>query len=177
MAPGISTDTLQGPLSNLHALSCGSSPHLHQLIRQIAANLDITPEPTEAYQNALEVVTAYPPVVRDVAATATARSVSQETIDKLAELRSEAITKILNFSVSTDTDFEVLVSYAKNWWEQVKTALEANFSKAEQLNFTRLGTVPNVVFPHTYNLHHAKILREFALQERRLLDIIARHTQ
>jgi hypothetical protein len=58
----------------------------------------------------------------------------------------------------------------------VKEILEKNFSRAEQLNFTRLGAVPNLTFGHEYNAAHAKILREYALQERRLLDIIARHT-
>jgi len=83
----------------------------------------------------------------------------------------------LNRSISTDAELKELSDYNKDWWRRVVAVLERNFSKAEQLNFTRLGTVPVIRFPHTFSEEHAKILREFALQERRLLDIIARHTR
>ncbi len=71
-------------------------------------------------------------------------------MDQLAELRSEGMHKILNYPVSTVADLYVLVAYTKDWWKQIKAVLESHFSKAEQLNFTRLETVPNVIFPHTY---------------------------
>ena len=97
-------------------------------------------------------------------------------VDELAELRSEAIHDILNRNVTTDDEVAALAEFVSEWWQRVMNVLEQNFSKAEQLNFSRLGSVPNVKFPHAYNAQHAKILREFALQERRMLDIIARHT-
>jgi hypothetical protein len=98
-------------------------------------------------------------------------------VDELAELRSEGVHEILNRSISTDAEMQALSDYNKQWWQRVAAVLQDNFSKAEQLNFTRLGTIPIAIFPHTFNEKHAKILREFALQERRLLDIIARHTR
>ena len=134
-------------------------------------------EPASSYQNELEIVQAYPPAIRAAPPELTVPQVPQDAVDQLVELRSEAVHKILNRTVSTDAELQALTSYTANWWDQVKAVLENNFSKAEELNFTRLGTVPNVVFPHTYNAAHAKILREFALQERRLLDIIGRHTR
>jgi len=104
-------------------------------------------------------------------------SVPQAAVDALAELRSEAVDEILNHPVTTDAELAVLASYTEQWWQRVETILEQNFSRAEQLNFTRLGAVPDFRFPHAYNAAHAKILREYAVQERRLLDIIARHTR
>jgi len=176
LAPGISPDTLQGPISNLNALSCASSANLHQLVNQIATTLEIKAEPAAGYQNELEVISAYPPLAHEKLTTTGGRSVPQAAVDKLAELRSEAISKILNRRVASETDVKELTADTNNWWESVRDVLETHFSKAEQLNFTRLGTVPEVIFPHIYDQRHAKILREFALQERRLLDIIARHT-
>jgi hypothetical protein len=176
LAPGISADILQGPISNINALSCSSPTNLHQLVNQIASTLDIKAEPPAGYQNELDVVSAYPPLAQGNARTTSGRSVPQTAVDRLAELRSEAISKILNRPVASETDLNQLCADTKNWWENVKAVLESHFSKAEQLNFTRLGAVPDIIFPHIYNQQHAKILREFALQERRLLDIIARHT-
>lgn len=175
LAPGISPDTLNGPISNVNALSCASSVHLHQLVSQIAKELNIAAEPPAAYQNDLEIVTTYPPIPRMT--TPAEQVVPQEAVDKLAELRSEAITKILNRRVTSDGELAALASDTNAWWETVKAVLENHFTKAEVLNFTRLGSVPDVIFPHIYSQQHAKILREFALQERRLLDIIARHTR
>jgi hypothetical protein len=176
LAPGISPDTLQGPISNLNALSCASSANLHQLVNQIATALLIKAEHAEGYQNELEVVSAFPLLASDKVRTTGGRPVAQAAVDKLAVLRSEAISKILNRRVASERDLIELSADTKQWWESVRAVLESNFSQAEQLNFTRLGTVPDVIFPHIYNQQHAKILREFALQERRLLDIIARHT-
>jgi hypothetical protein len=90
-------------------------------------------------------------------------SVPQSAVDALAELRSEAVHEILNRQATTDSEFTALASYTQDWWGTSKADfLEKNFSKAEQLNFTRLGAVPNVLFSHAYNAAHAKILREYA---------------
>lgn len=178
MAPGISPTILEAPISHFNALSCGSSADLHQLIQQIAEVLGVKADPPHGYQNKVELVTAFPPALPTAALPhASARTVPQEAVDELAELRSEGVHDILNRPISTDSELEVLSEYDKDWWRRVVAVLEKNFSKAEQLNFTRLGTIPVVIFPHMFNEEHAKILREFALQERRLLDIIARHTR
>jgi hypothetical protein len=174
MAPGISVQVLEGPMSNINALSCGSASDLHALIAQIADDLGIRAGPPAAYQNELEIVTNFPP---EASPQLSVSSVPQSAVDELAELRSEAVHEILNRAVTTDAEFAALASYTKDWWERVNAVLEKNFSRAEQLNFTRLGAVPNVSFSYAYNAAHAKILREYALQERRLLDIIARHTR
>jgi hypothetical protein len=174
MAPGIPAQVLEGPISNINALSCASASDLHTLIEQIASDLGVKASLPAGYQNELEIVTTFPAAA---APQVLVSSVPQSAVDALAELRSEAVHEILNRQVTTDSEFTALASYTQDWWERVKQILEKNFSKAEQLNFTRLGAVPNVLFSHAYNAAHAKILREYALQERRMLDIIARHTR
>ena len=177
MAPGISPGILEGPISNINALSCNSPADLQQLISQISEALDLKPEPPHGYQNELELVTAFPPAVRAVLPQDFVPTAPQTAVDQLAELRSEAVGNILNRPVSTDAELRELSAYTREWWQKVHAVLIENFSKAEELNFTRLGAVPNVIFPHSFNDEHAKVLREYALQERRLLDIIARHTR
>ncbi len=177
MAPGISPEILQGPISSFNALSCASSADLHQLISQIAEVLDVRAEPPSGYQNELELVTEFPPAPPSALPHASVPTVPQTAVDELAELRSEGVHEILNRSISTEAKLKELSDYNKGWWGRIVAVLERDFSKAEQLNFTRLGTIPDIRFPHTFNEEHAKILREFALQERRLLDIIARHTR
>lgn len=99
----------------------------------------------------------------------------QNPVDTLAELRSEGIHKILNAPVENDDDWKNLQEYQKEWWERVESVLKDNFSTADELNFTRLGVIPLLSFPHTYNDGHAKMLREFAIQDDRLREIIDRN--
>jgi len=61
LAPGVSPDILEGPLSGLNALSCGSGSQLHQLVNNLGKELGITPEPAEAYQRYIEAILAIPP--------------------------------------------------------------------------------------------------------------------
>ncbi len=177
LAPGISAEILEGPISNINALTCSSAADLHSLVEQAAETISVKPEPASGYQNELEIVTALPQATPAAPPQVTTPQVSQDAVNQLAELRSEGVHEILNRQVSTNEELQALSSYTEEWWERVNAVLEEDLSRSEQLNFTRLGAVPNVVFPHSYNPAHAKILREFALQERRLLDIIARHTR
>lgn len=171
LGPEMSAGALDDPLSELSALSCRSAADLHTLVSQIADALGKTVEPAAAYHAEIEAIRAIPAPSRSDG------TVTQAAVDQLAELRSDAVHEILNRPVRNNADLAKLQAYVEAWWNSVKAVLEANFSKAEQLNFTRLGSVPVVQFAHTYNEVHAKILREYALQERRLLDIIARHTR
>jgi hypothetical protein len=50
LAPGVSASVLKGPLSALNALSCGSASQVHQLVHDVAAQLEIPLEPAAAYQ-------------------------------------------------------------------------------------------------------------------------------
>lgn len=99
----------------------------------------------------------------------------QNPVDVLAELRSEGIHRILNARVTNDSDWKKLEEYQKEWWNRVDTVLRDNFTNADRLNFTRLGVIPLLQFPHTYSEGHAKMLREFAIQDDRLREIIDRN--
>jgi hypothetical protein len=61
LAPGVSPDILKGPLSDLNALSCGNRPELHQLVDDLAKELNIAPEPPQAYQRYIDAILAIPP--------------------------------------------------------------------------------------------------------------------
>ena len=177
LGPGVSAESLEGPLPNIVAVSCGEVSYLRALVHRIGKTLGASPGNPASYEAALKAVTtAYTAAASTGEARVVAQAVPQSAVDELAELRSDAIHDILNRPVSTDGDVAELAAFTKEWWRRVMDVLEQKFSKAEQLNFSRLGSVPNVIFPHCYNEQHAKILREFALQERRMLDIIARHT-
>jgi len=54
LGPGVSADVLQGPLSNINALSCSSESDLLQLVSQIGEALDMPPGSPESYADALE---------------------------------------------------------------------------------------------------------------------------
>jgi len=177
LAPGVSPSVLQGPIARRHALSCDRQADLHLLVGQIAATLERTTRRPDVYLAALQTVAVYPPAERHSLPTREAvQDVPQSAVDQLAELRSEAIAHILNRRVTTDDEMNELSQDNQAWWERVKAVLEEHFPLAEQLHFTRLGVIENIQFPHTYNAAHAKILREYALRERRLISIIERHT-
>ena len=142
LGPGVSVEVLQGPLSDLNALSCSSQADLHSLVSQVGEALGVPPGNPASYLDALEMVTAAYP------SAAVARRVPQSAVDELAELRSEGIHEILNRPVKTDKDVAKLTDFTRKWSKRAMRVLEQNFSKAEQLNFSRLGAVPNVIFPH-----------------------------
>lgn len=101
----------------------------------------------------------------------------QQIVDELAEFRSEGIHSILNARVTNDNEWHELETHKNDWWHRVESHLRDNLSKADQLHFTRLGAVPLLTFPHTYNEGHAKMLREFVVQDERIREIIDRNIQ
>ena len=63
LVPGVSTDILKGPLSDLNALSCGNVAQLHQLVKDLADVLTITPENPAVYQRYIDGILAISPSV------------------------------------------------------------------------------------------------------------------
>ena len=60
LAPGVSSDILESPLSGLNALSCDSASQLHQLVNDLAKELGIKPEGAQAYQRYIDAIRAIP---------------------------------------------------------------------------------------------------------------------
>jgi len=58
LAPGVSSDILKSPLSGLNALSCSSASQLHQLVNDLAKELEIEPEAPQAYQRYIDEILA-----------------------------------------------------------------------------------------------------------------------
>jgi hypothetical protein len=90
MGPGISPQQLEGPISDINALSCKSASDLHMLIEQIAEALGISAGAAAGYQNELEIVSKF----EARAPERPGSSVPQAAVDALAELRSEAVHEI-----------------------------------------------------------------------------------
>ena len=99
----------------------------------------------------------------------------QRIVDELAEFRSEGIHSILNAHITNNFEWHELEAHQSDWWHHVESYLRENFSKADTLHFTRMGIIPMLTFPHTYNEGHAKMLREFVVQDERIREIIDRN--
>ncbi|MEZ5942452.1 MAG: toll/interleukin-1 receptor domain-containing protein [Planctomycetaceae bacterium] len=54
LAPSVEPSVLKAPLNNLNALRCDSRPQLQQLVGDVAAELDISPDPPQSYDEYIE---------------------------------------------------------------------------------------------------------------------------
>ena len=102
---------------------------------------------------------------------------SQQSLNKLAELLSEGIHEILNRQVSSVEEANKLYEYEKSWNERLFSLLDAEFTRSDALHVQRLGTIPTIHFGHVdmtiKNFHqHEKILREFAVRQERIADLV-----
>jgi hypothetical protein len=99
----------------------------------------------------------------------------QDKVDHLSELLSEGIQEIWNREVSNDRQLQELDDYWMDWRKRILSYLDEHFTKSDVAHFGRLGVVHLVGRTDAYNERHAKILREYALQEQRLREIIRDH--
>ena len=68
LAPGVSGSILKGPLSALNALGCDSASQIHQLVHDVAVQLNMQLEPASAYQDLVESIAARSPRPQEHAA-------------------------------------------------------------------------------------------------------------
>jgi len=104
----------------------------------------------------------------------------QDKVDHLSGLLSEGISKIWNTQIDDESGLVELTDTWEQWQEGVVSYLRNNFNRADLDHFCRLGVVPIVGRPGAYRQNeiddrHAKILREYALKEARLREIIRDH--
>jgi hypothetical protein len=100
----------------------------------------------------------------------------KKAVNELADLQSEGIHDIWNRPVANDAELEALEKHDRDWQGRVVAVLKRALPQPECVLFTRLGVIPNRKRDGTYNVRHAKILREYAVREERLRDIIRRHS-
>ncbi|HXQ35882.1 MAG TPA: toll/interleukin-1 receptor domain-containing protein [Anaerolineales bacterium] len=65
LAPGVPPSILRGPLSGLNALSCESASQIHQLVSDIASQLEIATEPAATYQGLIDAIIHIAPMKTD----------------------------------------------------------------------------------------------------------------
>jgi hypothetical protein len=99
----------------------------------------------------------------------------QAWVDVLSDLLSEGIHEIWNGTVTNDAQMEALQQYWVKWCRDVEEVLREKFTHSDLIHFSRLGVVPIVVRRDAFDNHHEKILREYALKEQRLREIIRAH--
>lgn len=105
------------------------------------------------------------------------RRVPQRVVDRLAQLRSNAIHDILNRQVVTASELALWKADEERWRAEVLTELTKHFPKAEVLGFDYLGVIQPVAFPHAYNNEHSFDLSMFAKRLSILENIIRRHSR
>ena len=101
---------------------------------------------------------------------------TRNIVDKLADLYSEGIHEIWNRPVTNDQEIADLGKFDRDWQRRVRNVLRRGFPHSELVLYSRLGVIPSITRTGTYDARHAKILREYAVREDRLRDIIRRHS-
>ncbi len=105
----------------------------------------------------------------------------QEHVDRLSEYLSDGIRDIWNSFPADATELAMLDSTWARWRTDVETYLAAHFTKSDLIHFSRLGVVPLIdrasqfATGSTEWYAHNKILREYAVKESRLREIIRDH--
>ena len=103
------------------------------------------------------------------------RTPRQSLVDQLADLFSEGVNEIWNRPINSEQQLAALEKFDRDWQGRIRNVLRQGFPHAETVLFTRLGVIPNITRPGTYNERHAKLLREYAVREERLKDIVRRY--
>ncbi len=106
-----------------------------------------------------------------------ARDAKQKLIDELSDFLDRGISNIWAIIVKNDDELRQITEYWEQWNKDVDKYLEDNFTHSDHIHFSRLGVVPNAMPEHVYaiddkDIRHWKILREYAVKETRLRDII-----
>lgn len=101
-------------------------------------------------------------------------SLRQRAIDDLAEDLSWAIHDLLNRRATNAVQLTQWESDYKGWCERVSKKLEnrAFFTRADQLHFERLGSIPAVDFQGSFNPRHNSLKGHLNLKFDRLRDLI-----
>lgn len=104
---------------------------------------------------------------------------NQAALDELAEMLQEGVQHILNKPAATPKDVAELAHYADDWNKRLFALMDERFTKSDAIHVKTLGVVPVRTFTHvnsdadTGGMElHTKILREFAVRQERISDLI-----
>lgn len=101
----------------------------------------------------------------------------EEALDLLADLFSEGVQEIWNRPVRNHQELAELKKFDHNWQRRVRVVLREAFPRSEFVLFSRLGVIPVITRENTFDAEHAKILREYAIREERLKDVLRRYSK
>lgn len=99
---------------------------------------------------------------------------TQRAVDELAELLSEGISKIWNSYPKNEPEMQKVIVAERDWLAKLDTLLSNKFNVAEKLHIMWLGVVPLAGRKDAYDQRHEKMLREYALREQRIRQVIER---
>lgn len=105
------------------------------------------------------------------------RRARQKAVNTLAELRVEAVYKLLNRPVSSDVELQQWTTDEESWSQAVLKVLRENVSAAIASSFDTLGTFQPRHFPRAYNSEHDWRLSMLTKKLDILISIINRFTQ
>ena len=156
IAPSVGTEILTGPLAALNALSCERADHLHQLIRELAKQIQVEQFSPDTYQRKIEHMLTLPKASKLVVPAYLADALQLEYPQ-----RRERLTKsqrdILDY-IASEATWRASVSQ-KDCEAQFKGAPDAIYWRLESLCYlgflekevtNRVGTIP------TYNYRLTK---------------------
>jgi hypothetical protein len=139
LAPGVSPSILKGPLSGLNALSCESMSQIHQLISDIASQLETSIEPTATFQGNVEAIVNFAPGENHI--------VKKQAFNANAPQRGKTDkSREENYSDAED----IIERHCKSQWEDdfsMRVFCEEQQRRAvENLRIRSLEGIPSEVF-------------------------------
>ena len=97
----------------------------------------------------------------------------ESAVDALEELRSLAISDLLNRPVKSEKETGKFIEDHEEWRQKVLKVLEDNFSRATYLRFDRLGVIPAIQFGVSFDAKHNHQLQMLSVRLERIMQITA----
>lgn len=105
------------------------------------------------------------------------RRVPQKVLNRLAELRKDAIQDLLNGPVASLADFALWKTRDDAWWNQVVAYLKQHFPTSDVLSFEYIGVFYPTQFPHAFNNEHNHRLTMLSTRLSRVEELIRRRSR
>lgn len=123
LIPGTDASILTGPLSGINALRCDRG-QLHQLITDLAKELDVTPEPPAVYQDKIEKIVQHSYPVQDEAVTGETNDIEMNAKVAKPELSDLEINILSIMAVKDRASANLIASILKINVQKIKFHLD-----------------------------------------------------